>query len=85
MVTWGRVAPTDPPTANLALGPSAEHNRLAEALGERYGWRDVEQGYVYDDFSVHYRHTYDDQSFYERDGASFYYVGETYRTGVLVR
>ncbi len=75
----------DPITANLALGPSAEHNYIGELLARRSDWPAVEHGLRLDDVSQAFTLSYDDQSFYERDGGYFQSVGIASRTQTLVR
>ena len=71
--------------ANLALGPSAEHGRIAEMFAYRSSWPAVPIGYRFDDRSYHTEVIYDDQAFYERLGGGYFRATETIRTGVLVR
>ena len=70
--------------ANLALGPSADHARLATLLTERSDWPSVSNGYQMDDVTMYFTTTYDVQSHYDRFGA-LYYEAQSIRSGVRVR
>lgn len=69
---------------NLALGPSADHNRLGEWFAGRSDWPVANYGYQFVDISESTIIGYDDQSFYETGAGSFYRSAHTYRrTGWL--
>jgi hypothetical protein len=70
---------------NLALGPSAEHGRLAELFNARLARPSVAVGYRLGDVSYYSELIYDDQTFYDRYGGGFYREAETFRTGVRLR
>lgn len=70
---------------NLALGGGAGHNRLAEWYAGRSDWPTAVVGYRFSDVTYSYESAYDDQSFYEHEGGSYYFGAESYRQSVLVR
>lgn len=70
---------------NLALGPSAETNLLAEELTVRSSWPSLPTGYVLDDVTEATEVMFDDQSFYDRLGGSFFRAGQSVRTRVFLR
>lgn len=73
-----------PPTANLALGPSAEVAVLATQMTERSDWPSVDNGYIMDDQTFYATTTYDVQSHFDRFG-SLYYEALSVRTGTRIR
>lgn len=74
------------PVANLALGPSRDHTRLAEAHAYRSSWPAVKLGYHFDDVSTYTEVIYDDQSYYDGlHGGGFTREAVSVRTGVMVR
>jgi len=70
---------------NLALGPSVDENRMAQALSERSDWPSVSIGYRFDQPTIYFDDTFDNEYFYERDGDSYYRIRQTSQSGVLVR
>ena len=70
--------------ANLALGPSAEHLRLAQRLAVRSDWPSVETGYRLDDVTFYMTAIYDEQSYYDRYGSLFHDT-QSLQTGVRLR
>jgi len=73
-----------PPRANLVLGPSAAHGRMAALFVGRSEWPAIERGYRFDDVTFYSRIHYDEQSYYDRFG-SLYHESQAVRTGVMVR
>ena len=72
--------------ANLLLGPSPDHTRLAELHAYRSSWPSVSSGYLFDDVSTYTEVIYDDQSFYDwQYGGGYTREAVSVRTGVLVR
>ena len=71
--------------ANLALGASRDHVWTGELLATRSHWPSSVHGYHAADTSYFYEISYDEQAFYENRGGSFWSVGESYRSGVLIR
>ena len=72
------------PQANLALGPSAQHLRLAELWATRSNWPAVDRGYRQSDVTYYTRVHYDTQSYYDRYG-SLYHETQTVQTGTWWR
>lgn len=75
----------DARSANLALGASPDHVWAGELLVTRSDWPTSVHGYRTADTSYFYEISYDEQAFYENRGGSFWSVGESYRSGVLIR
>lgn len=70
---------------NLALGPSAAHNRIGELFATRSDWPAVTDGYRFRDVERYFEYSFDDQAFYEDDGGSFYHGAGAWRTGAHIR
>ncbi|MBU0639638.1 MAG: hypothetical protein KKB50_12290 [Planctomycetes bacterium] len=79
--THARCAPV---VANLALGPSAEHGRVAALFAYRTSWPTVAIGYRFDQISQYTELIYDDQTFYDWHGGGYYRESETIHSGVLL-
>ena len=76
----------DRSTANLALGPTADHTWLAETMTYRSPWPSVDAGYHYGDVTSYTQFIYDDQSHYDgRYGGGFTRESFSVRTGTVVR
>jgi len=78
-----RVDRAERASCNLALGPSAEHVRVATSLGRGRG-PSVETGYRLEDVSFFSDVQYDDQFFYDRYGGHSR-SATTVRTAVVLR
>jgi len=77
---------TNPPAANLALGPTRDHGWLAEMHAGRSSWPSVQSGYLFDDTSSYTEVILDDQSYYDGfDGGGYTREAISIRSGVLVR
>ncbi len=72
-------------TPNLALGPSAEHLYIAQDFTYRLPPLSAPLGYRVDEISHFAITSFDDQSFFDALGGSYYRTGSEYRTGVLLR
>ncbi|MCH8804478.1 MAG: hypothetical protein IH986_00120 [Planctomycetes bacterium] len=70
---------------NLALGPTADHARLAEVFATRSSWPSVETGYRLGEVSNFFEVIFDEESFHDRLGGGFYRGRESFRSGVLIR
>jgi len=73
------------PIANLALGPRGGLPVEAEWFAQRSDWPSVPSGYVFDQVESFTQFLFDDQSFFDRLGGSFFAQSESVRTGVVVR
>jgi len=82
---YAPAAPAVSTPANLALGPTAEHGRIAEYFTQRSTWPSVPVGYRLDDAAYHVEVIYDDQSFYDRLGGGYFRMSETARTSTMLR
>ena len=72
-------------TANLLLGPTAEHFYIAQTFDYRSDWPSVSNGYHFDQISTYEEVIYDDQFYYDSLGGVYYRAGEEYRSGSRIR
>ncbi len=72
------------PTANVALGPTADHTWLATRIAPRSDWPTVSTGYRLGEVTYYSRIRYDEQSYYNRFG-SLYDSTQSVATGVWLR
>ena len=70
---------------NLALGPTADHARIAAFMATRSDWPSVETGYRLGEVSEFSEVIFDEESFYDRLGGGFYRGRQSFRRGVLFR
>lgn len=76
--------PTTGRTANLALGPTAEHAWLAPRVAGRSDWPSVETGIRLDAVTYYQEFIYDRESHFDRFGGLYHWT-ETVHGGAWVR
>jgi hypothetical protein len=72
-------------TPNLVMGPSPAVLADAQQLNVRSSWPSVDAGYKFEQYSEYTEFIYDNQTFHDRLGGTYFRGGLEYRTGGWVR